>query len=103
MPADVVRPHLEKLLGESGCDRRADELSGGMKRRCEIVRAMLADSDAVGMHEPFAGLDEDNRSIAVKYILDNIGSRQLIVSTHDLKDAVRLQADVFFIDKNGNG
>ena len=103
MPADVVRPHLEKLLGESGCDRRADELSGGMKRRCEIVRAMLADSDAVVMDEPFAGLDEDNRSIAVKYILDNIGSRQLIVSTHDLKDAVRLQADVFFIDKNGNG
>ena len=103
MPADVVRPHLEKLLGESGCDRRADELSGGMKRRCEIVRAMLADSDAVVMDEPFAGLDEDNRSIAVKYILDNIGPRQLIVSTHDLKDAVRLQADVFFIDKNGNG
>lgn len=103
MPADVVRSHLGMLLGESGCDRRADELSGGMKRRCEIVRAMLADSDAVVMDEPFAGLDEDNRCIAVKYILDNIGSRQLIVSTHDLKDAVRLQADAFFIDKNGNG
>lgn len=103
IPKKVVRRELAKLIGEAACDKKADALSGGMKRRCEIVRAMLSDADTVIMDEPFAGLDEDNKSLAVRYILDNIGDRQLIVSTHDSKDAAGLHAEAFFIDKNGNG
>ena len=34
------------------------ELSGGMRRRVSILRALLADSDCVIMDEPLRGLDE---------------------------------------------
>lgn len=50
--ADLLRLGLteEDLL------KSVDEFSGGMRRRCEIVRAMLAQSDTVLMDEPFNGL-----------------------------------------------
>lgn len=67
-----------------------------MKRRVEIVRAIMADSDIVVMDEPFAGLDDTTKNKVIGYIMDNIGDRILIISTHDLSDAEKLGANVFW-------
>ena len=44
------------------------ELSGGMRRRVSILRALLADSDCVIMDEPLRGLDEKTRTKTIDYI-----------------------------------
>lgn len=54
-----------------------------MKRRVEIVRAVMAESDIVIMDEPFAGLDEVTKDNVINYIMNNINNRIVIISTHD--------------------
>ena len=100
---DYVREMLGKVLDEEALDKPVSCLSGGMKRRCEIVRAILCESDAVVMDEPFWGLDENNKMKVAQFILDNIDGRPLLVATHDLEDVKALHAKAFDIDKNGNG
>lgn len=57
-----------------------------MKRRVEIVRAVMAESDIVIMDEPFAGLDEVTKDNVINYIINNINNRIVIISTHDEED-----------------
>lgn len=86
--ADLLRLGLteEDLL------KSVDEFSGGMRRHCEIVRAMLAQSNTVLMDEPFNGLDSACRRQAAEYILSRLGGRLLIMVTHIRGDAELLGA-----------
>lgn len=97
-----VRSALAQLLDDEAVDKPAASLSGGMKRRCETVRAVLCDSSAVILDEPFAGMDDNTKARTVQFILDNINGRTLIVSTHDENDVKALDAAAFVIDKNDN-
>lgn len=83
-----------ELLGVSGSDlnKPVSEFSGGMRRRCEIVRAMLSESDTVLMDEPFNGLDSARRETAAGYILSRLDGRLLIAVTHIESDAKLLNA-----------
>ena len=74
------------LLPESCLDKPVNELSGGMKRRCAILRAMLSCSEIIIMDEPFNGLDEENRRKAALYILERLNGRTLIITTHRDED-----------------
>lgn len=58
------------------------KLSGGMKRRVALIRAMLYESDIVILDEPFSGLDEASRLAVSDYINSSLNGRTLIVSTH---------------------
>ena len=69
-----------------------------MKRRVEIVRAVMAESDIVIMDEPFAGLDEVTKDNVINYIMNNINNRIVIISTHDEEDVKKLRANVLFVD-----
>mgnify|MGYP000667236783 CR=1 FL=1 len=93
-----INQELGCLIDEEFLDKPCAQYSGGMKRRVEIVRAIMADSDIVVMDEPFAGLDDTTKNKVIGYIMDNIGDRILIISTHDLSDAEKLRANVFFVD-----
>lgn len=93
-----IKQELGCLIDEEFLDKPCAQYSGGMKRRVEIVRAIMADSDIVVMDEPFAGLDDTTKNKVIDYIMDNIGDRILIISTHDLSDAEKLGANVFFVD-----
>lgn len=92
-----INQELGYLIDEEFLDKPCAQYSGGMKRRVEIVRAIMADSDIVVMDEPFAGLDDTTKNKVIGYIMDNIGDRILIISTHDLSDAEKLGANVFFV------
>lgn len=72
------------LKGEEST--KALKLSGGMKRRIAIIRAILYPSDLIIMDEPFKGLDEKNRRLAIKFIKNNLNKRILIISSHDSRD-----------------
>lgn len=95
--AFAVKSELLKLLDKEALDKPCSELSGGMKRRVEIVRAVMAESDIVIMDEPFAGLDEVTKDNVINYIINNINNRIVIISTHDEEDVKKLRANVLFV------
>jgi NitT/TauT family transport system ATP-binding protein len=73
---------LEKLLSKDCLAKPVKELSGGMKRRVALVRAMEAESDCVLLDEPFTGMDAATRQAAEEYIADRQCGRILIIATH---------------------
>lgn len=77
-----ARKALEQLLEPEALDKPCSELSGGMKRRVALVRAMEADSACVFLDEPFTGMDADTRSRAEEYIRRAQKARTLIIATH---------------------
>ena len=96
----VVKAELGKLIDKEALNKPCSQYSGGMKRRVEIVRAIMAESDVVVMDEPFAGLDENTKDNGINYSMDNIGERILIGSTHDITDAKKLCADIVNVNNN---
>ena len=78
------------LLGELGLadvgSKPIREYSGGMKRRLALARALLAPSDALILDEPFTGLDEENRSIALRCILHAAHTKPVLLASHEALD-----------------
>lgn len=73
---------LKMLDLEEAMDKPCSHLSGGMKRRVALIRAMEAESDIVLLDEPFTGMDEETRSLACTYIERKQRGRILIIATH---------------------
>ena len=90
-----AREALTQLLPEEALEQPCSELSGGMKRRVALVRAMEAGAQCVLLDEPFTGLDEENRKKAEDYIRQKAGERILMLATHirpakELSQTVRM-------------
>ena len=62
-------------------------LSGGMKRRVAILRAILAPSNLVIMDEPFKGLDADTKNKVMSIVKEKTSDKTMIIITHDLSEA----------------
>lgn len=95
----VEREKIVALLGKLGLsgneNERVKNLSGGMKRRVALARCLLAKSDIILLDEPFKGLDEKTREAVANVILHHSENKTLIVSTHDIRDAELLKAEIF--------
>ena len=76
-----------ELLDLKGClYKRVRELSGGMKRRVAILRALLYDYDLLIMDEPFKGLDKGTKSKVMDFVINEINDKSAIIITHDIDD-----------------
>lgn len=73
---------LLKLLEAEALDKPVSQLSGGMKRRVALVRAMEGASVCVLLDEPFTGMDADTKARAEKYIRESQRGRILLIATH---------------------
>lgn len=84
---------LTQVLDRADLDKPASTLSGGMKRRVALVRALLAPSDCIVLDEPFTGLDAENVQRALQLIQRLQGARTLLIVCHEmqLSDAKVLQ------------
>lgn len=80
--AERIEEELKSLIPEDELHKKVCELSGGTRRRVEIVRAVMSPSDVLIMDEPLTGLDDDNAEKTVSYIMDNIGGRLFIAASH---------------------
>jgi len=87
-----IDKELETIgLGEHN-NKPVRELSGGMRRRVAIVRAMCAEFDTLFLDEPFTGLDAETKRIAAEYILERRKGRTVILVSHSDEDAALLGA-----------
>ncbi len=87
-----VRTQLARLLPDESLTRAVSTLSGGMKRRTAICRALLAPSDVIFMDEPFTGLDEETKKAVISYIREMTAGKLVLISTHQEEDVELLGA-----------
>jgi NitT/TauT family transport system ATP-binding protein len=68
------------------------QLSGGMKQRTQLARALVLDSPILLMDEPFAALDAQTRSILQDDLvrISMRTSRTILFITHDIAEAITL-------------
>jgi ABC-type nitrate/sulfonate/bicarbonate transport system ATPase subunit len=68
------------------------QLSGGMRQRCELARALAAETDLLLLDEPFSALDYQTRSRMRKELVATLAERPrtVVFVTHDIEEAVQL-------------
>ena len=71
-------------VGLTGClHQPARELSGGMRRRVAILRALLAEYDLPFLDEPLKGLDRETKEAVMADIRRRCDGRTVLFVTHD--------------------
>ena len=72
-------------------------LSSGMQRRVEIVRALMTEPKILLLDEPFRALDAMTKSVMHRYLLElyDLTGRTIMFITHDLREAIFLASRVF--------
>ena len=99
-----IRTKIEELLEfaqlEEKRDVKVDALSGGMKRRLTIARALVSEPDILMLDEPTTGLDPQARHILWDRLfrLKEIGVT-LVITTHFMDEAEQLCDRLVVMDK----
>ena len=99
-----IRARIPQLLEFAGLGGRADAriqtLSGGMKRRLTLARALVNDPQLVFMDEPTTGLDPQARHLIWERLrqLTQEG-KTLILTTHFMEEAERLCSRIAIMDR----
>lgn len=91
--AEISR-HLTELGLGGSLRQPVRELSGGMRRRAAICRAVCFGGGLLLLDEPFKGLDDVLRRQTADYILRHRGEAAILCVTHDRADAAALGADI---------
>lgn len=87
--------HLD-MVGLDGMGNvKVRELSGGMKRRVAIVRAMIKESDIILLDEPFKGLDDRLKLRVMEYVKKNVNGRNVLMVSHDIKECESMGGRLF--------
>lgn len=104
MPLALAKERSEKYLRQLGLwDKRSDVsrgLSGGMKRRLMIARALIHEPRLLILDEPTAGVDIELRRSMWQFLRDiNAAGTTIILTTHYLEEAESLCRNVAIIDQ----
>tara|TARA_Y100000589_G_scaffold12316_1_gene10130 strand:+ start:7796 stop:8731 length:936 start_codon:yes stop_codon:yes gene_type:complete len=104
VPRQVANERAEKYLTQLDLwekrNARARELSGGMKRRLMIARALMHEPKMLILDEPTAGVDIEIRRSMWRFLeeINNQGIT-IILTTHYLEEAEMLCRNIAIIDK----
>jgi len=100
--SEIARHYLELVGLQDAAQKMPFELSGGMKQRVQIARALTIDPQILLMDEPFGALDAQSRGI-LQAELEKIWletHKTIVFVTHDVTEAVRL-ADRIVVFSSG--
>ena len=104
IPNSVAKKRTDELLEFVQLDERAKDqvepLSGGMKRRLTIARALINEPDLVILDEPTTGLDPQARHLLWERLYQlKRGGATLIITTHYMDEAEQLCDHLVVMDK----
>ena len=88
----IAMKYLERVGMAPYINARPSQLSGGMRRRVAIVRAVMSGAETVYFDEPFTGIDDATKKLVIEYILNNCEGRTLVFVSHCPDDAKLLNA-----------
>lgn len=99
---ELVRRWLRVVHIEGFEDYYPYQLSGGMKQRVAVARALIYEPDLVLMDEPFGALDELTRQRLVEFLDELLVSQRLTVAyvTHNLREAAILGDVIYVMARN---
>jgi NitT/TauT family transport system ATP-binding protein len=98
---DVAREYVEKV-GLSGFeDAYPHQLSGGMRQRVGLARALAVDADILLMDEPFASVDEQIRRQFQEDLLHLLSDERktVIFVTHSIEEAVYVSDQIVILTR----
>jgi lipooligosaccharide transport system ATP-binding protein len=97
---ELVPSLLEFARLENKADARVGELSGGMKRRLTLARALVNDPDVLIMDEPTTGLDPQARHLIWERLRSLLArGKTILLTTHFMEEAERLCHRVCVIEE----
>ena len=90
----MIMEHFDLVELTDYENKPVSNLSGGMRRRVAIVRAILAESDLLIMDEPLKGLDVKLKAKVISYLKRQLKERTVIMVTHDSEEARALADEI---------
>ena len=89
---EIARKHIDEVGLKSFESSYPHQLSGGMRQRVGLARALTVDADIILMDEPFSSVDEQTRRKFQEELLDLLRHRRktVIFVTHSIEEAVYL-------------
>ena len=99
-----AKPTIDKLLARLGLEKKKDarlrQLSGGMKRRFQLAKALVHGPDIIILDEPTAGVDVELRRDLWQYLRDlHYKGKTILLTTHYIEEAELLCENVAIIDE----
>ena len=99
-----AKPTIDKLLARLGLEKKKDarlrQLSGGMKRRFQLAKALVHAPDIIILDEPTAGVDVELRRDLWQYLRDlHSKGKTILLTTHYIEEAELLCENVAIIDE----
>ena len=102
--AEKAKSKVDELLDRLGLNKKRDsrlrQLSGGMKRRFQIAKALVHDPEILILDEPTAGVDVELRHDLWKYLKElHHDGKTILLTTHYIEEAELLCENVAIIDE----
>jgi len=99
-PMSEIEEHLSELGLVESIKKPVMKMSGGMKRRVTVARAVAADGELLLLDEPLKGLDVETKATVIEYLKRHTAGKTVIMVTHDIAEAEALSQVIIKLEEH---